>query len=139
MTRGVSFDWRDDLPIWKQIKDRLQGAIMDETYKEGDAIPSVRQLALDLKVNPLTISRAFQELVDEGLIEKRRGLGMFVAPNVAQSLLARERENFIKNEWPEILKRIDALGPVSYTHLDVYKRQKVHWRVMNLNLIFMKN
>ncbi len=110
MTRGVSFDWRDDLPIWKQIKDRLQGAIMDETYKEGDAIPSVRQLALDLKVNPLTISRAFQELVDEGLIEKRRGLGMFVAPNVAQSLLARERENFIKNEWPEILKRIDALG-----------------------------
>ena len=74
MTRGVSFDWRDDLPIWKQIKDRLQGAIMDETYKEGDAIPSVRQLALDLKVNPLTISRAFQA--------------------------------------------------VSYTHLDLYKRQR---------------
>jgi GntR family transcriptional regulator len=110
MSLGVTFDWRDDLPIWKQIKDKLQSAIMNGTYKEGDAIPSVRQLALELKVNPLTISRAFQELADEGLIEKRRGLGMYVAPNVTQSLLARERENFIKSEWPIILKRIEALG-----------------------------
>lgn len=110
MSRGIAFDWRDDLPIWKQIKDKLQSAIMDGTYKEGDAIPSVRQLALDLKVNPLTISRAFQELSDEGLIEKRRGLGMFVAPNVTDNLLIRERENFLKNEWPEILKRIHSLG-----------------------------
>ncbi len=110
MSRGIAFDWRDDLPIWKQIKDKLQSAIMDGTYKEGDAIPSVRALALELKVNPLTISRAFQELSDEGLIEKRRGLGMFVAPNVTDNLLKRERENFLLNEWPEIQKRILALG-----------------------------
>lgn len=110
MSRGIAFDWRDDLPIWKQIKDKLQSAIMDGTYKEGDAIPSVRGLALELKVNPLTISRAFQELSDEGLIEKRRGLGMYVAPNVTENLLARERENFLNNEWPEIKKRILALG-----------------------------
>lgn len=110
MSSGISFDWRDDLPIWKQIKDRLQQAIMDGTYKEGDAIPSVRQLALELRVNPLTISRAFSELADDGLIEKRRGLGMYVAPNVHGGLMERERENFLKTEWPQIRVKIKSLG-----------------------------
>lgn len=110
MSSGISFDWRDDLPIWKQIKDKLQQAIMDGTYKEGDAIPSVRQLALELRVNPLTISRAFSELADDGLIEKRRGLGMYVAPNIHGDLMARERDNFLNNEWPQIKVKIKSLG-----------------------------
>lgn len=110
MTAGISLDWRDDVPIWKQIKDRLQAAILDGTFKEGEAIPSVRQLALELRVNPLTVSRAFSELGDEGLLDKRRGLGMYVAEGVQNSLLKREREVFLQNEWPEIEKRIKQLG-----------------------------
>ncbi len=110
MSSGISFDWRDDLPIWKQIKDKLQQAIMDGTFKEGEAIPSVRQLALELRVNPLTISRAFSELADDGLIEKRRGLGMYVAPNIHSDLMAREKENFLLNEWPQIQVKIKSLG-----------------------------
>ena len=91
MTAGISLDWRDDIPIWKQIKDRLVAAIMDGTFSEGEAIPSVRQLALELRVNPLTVSRAFAELADDGLLDKKRGIGMYVAQGVSSNLLARER------------------------------------------------
>jgi GntR family transcriptional regulator len=110
MTAGISLDWRDDIPIWKQIKDRLVAAIMDGTFTEGEPIPSVRQLALELRVNPLTVSRAFAELADDGLLDKRRGIGMYVAQGVSSNLLARERELFLTNEWPEIEKRIVQLG-----------------------------
>lgn len=110
MTAGISVDWRDDVPIWKQIKDRLQAAIMEGNFKEGEAIPSVRTLALELAVNPLTVSRAFSELADDGLIEKRRGLGMFVTFGKKDALLERERAAFLQSEWPEILKRIKQLG-----------------------------
>lgn len=110
MTAGISLDWRDDIPIWKQIKDRLVAAIMDGTFSEGEAIPSVRQLALELRVNPLTVSRAFAELADDGLLDKRRGIGMYVAQGVSSNLLAREREAFLQTEWPEIEKRIVQLG-----------------------------
>lgn len=110
MTAGISIDWKGDVPIWKQIKDRLSAAILDGSFKEGEAIPSVRTLAIDLAVNPLTVSRAFAELVDDGLIEKRRGLGMFVAQGVQTDLLARERAAFLDIEWPEIKKRIVQLG-----------------------------
>ncbi|KAF0114203.1 MAG: GntR family transcriptional regulator [Hyphomonadaceae bacterium] len=110
MTAGISLDWRDDIPIWKQIKDRLVAAIMDGTFSEGEAIPSVRQLALELRVNPLTVSRAFAELADDGLLDKKRGIGMYVAQGVSSNLLARERELFLQTEWPEIEKRIAQLG-----------------------------
>lgn len=110
MTAGISIDWKGDVPIWKQIKDRLSAAILDGSFKEGEAIPSVRTLAIELAVNPLTVSRAFSELVDDGLIEKRRGLGMYVTQGIQSDLLAREREIFLKVEWPEIKSRISQLG-----------------------------
>jgi GntR family transcriptional regulator len=102
--------WRDDQPIWRQIKDRVLTAILDGGLKEGEALPSVRQVALDLQVNPLTVSKAYQELADEGLVERRRGLGMFVIEGVQKSLGSREREAFLNEEWPEIVARIRRLG-----------------------------
>ena len=110
MTAGISIDWKGDVPIWKQIKDRLSAAILDGSFKEGEPITSVRALAIELAVNPLTISRAFSELVDDGLIEKRRGIGMYVAQGVQSTLLTRERAAFLEVEWPEIKTRINQLG-----------------------------
>ena len=109
MSTGISIDWRDDIPIWKQIKDRLQSAILSGDFKEGEAIPSVRQLAIELAVNPLTVSRAFSELNDDGLIEKRRGLGMFVTQGTKTAVVERERKQFLENEWPPIVQKIKDL------------------------------
>lgn len=109
MSTGISIDWRDDIPIWKQIKDRLQSAILSGDFKEGEAIPSVRQLAIELAVNPLTVSRAFSELNDDGLIEKRRGLGMFVTQGTKTAVVERERKQFLENEWPPIVQKIKEL------------------------------
>jgi GntR family transcriptional regulator len=102
--------WRDDQPIWKQIKDRVLAAILDGGLKEGEALPSVRQVAMDMQVNPLTVSRAYQELADDGLVERRRGLGMFVIEGVRASLGASEREAFLRDEWPAVVTRIIRLG-----------------------------
>ncbi len=110
MVAGISIDWRDDIPIWKQIKDKILSQIIDGTLRAGEAAPSVRTLALELAVNPLTVSRALSELADEGILEKRRGLGMFVIEGADNALLKREREAFINNEWPIIAERIKRLG-----------------------------
>lgn len=110
MSTGISMDWRDDIPIWKQIKDKLQSAILNGDFKEGESIPSVRQLAVELAVNPLTVSRAFSELQDDGLLEKRRGLGMFVTKGTKDSVIKRERKLFLENEWPPIRQKIRDLG-----------------------------
>ena len=110
MTAGISLDWRDDVPIWKQIKDRLQAAILDGTFKEGEAIPSVRQLALELRVNPLTVSRAFSELGDEGLLDKRRGLGMFVTTGAREKARDAKREELLTTRVVELVAQAKALG-----------------------------
>jgi GntR family transcriptional regulator len=102
--------WREDQPIWKQIKDRVVEAILDGGMTEGDALPSVRQVAADMSVNPLTVSRAYQELADDGVVEKRRGLGMYVVDGARTALGAREREAFLRDEWPVVLDRIRRLG-----------------------------
>lgn len=102
--------WRDDQPIWRQIKDRVLVALLDGGLKDGEALPSVRQVALDLQVNPLTVSKAYQELADEGLVERRRGLGMFVIEGVRDTLFAKAREQFVTEEWPGIVARIRRLG-----------------------------
>jgi GntR family transcriptional regulator len=102
--------WRDDQPIWRQIKDRVLSAIIDGGIKEGEPLPSVRQVALDLQVNPLTVSKAYQELADEGLVERRRGLGMFVIEGARQGLTASERTVFLKEEWPIVVARIKRLN-----------------------------
>jgi GntR family transcriptional regulator len=102
--------WRDDQPIWRQIKDRVLAAILDGGIKEGEPLPSVRQVALDLQVNPLTVSKAYQELADEGLVERRRGLGMFVIEGARKGLGASERASFLADEWPLVVTRIKRLG-----------------------------
>ena len=106
----MSQAWRDDQPIWRQIKDRVLTAILDGGIKEGEPLPSVRQVALDLQVNPLTVSKAYQELADDGLVERRRGLGMFVIEGARNGLSASERETFLTEEWPIIVTRINRLG-----------------------------
>ncbi|NDC79308.1 MAG: GntR family transcriptional regulator [Chitinophagia bacterium] len=102
--------WRDDQPIWRQIRERVISAILEGELKEGEAIPSVRQVAIEMQVNPLTVSRAYQDLADEKLVERRRGLGMFVVSGARQRLGASEREIFLRDEWPAVVDRIQRLG-----------------------------
>lgn len=103
-------NWRDDIPIYKQIKDMLVFSIINGNFKEGEAIPSVRQLAVELSVNPLTVLKATSELTDEGLLEKRRGLGMFVTNGIHESFTKKAKNNFINNELPLFMKRAEDLG-----------------------------
>lgn len=103
-------DWTDNSPIYRQLKDKVVTAIMDGALVEGEALPSVRSVAVDLQINPLTASKAYQELVMDGLVEKRRGLGMFVLEGARGKLIEAERERFIKEEWPRVLETIRRLG-----------------------------
>jgi GntR family transcriptional regulator len=102
-------EWNDTQPIFLQIRQRLIEMILREVAREGEALPSVRQISADLRVNPLTVSKAFQSLVDIGVVESRRGLGMFVAGGAKPRLLAYEREKFLAEEWPAIRARMRTL------------------------------
>lgn len=102
--------WNDNAPIYRQLKEKVIGMMLDGLLKPGDALPSVRQVAADYQLNPITVSRAYQELVDETLVEKRRGLGMYVTDGARDKLLATERERFLREEWPLMLERIRRLG-----------------------------
>jgi len=106
----MSAGWNDNSPIYRQLKARVVGMMLDGTLQSGDALPSVRQVAADYQLNPITVSRAYQELVDEALVEKRRGLGMYVLQGAHEKLLASERERFMREEWPAMLERITSLG-----------------------------
>lgn len=106
----MSTTWNDNAPIYRQLKERVLSMILDGSLKAGDALPSVRQIAADFQLNPITVSRAYQELVDDNLVEKRRGLGMYVLDGAAAQLLATERERFLRDEWPAMLARIERLG-----------------------------
>jgi len=106
----MSIAWSDSTPIYRQLKERVVAMVLDGELKEGDALPSVRQVAADYQLNPITVSRAYQELADEALVEKRRGLGMYVIDGAREKLLASERERFLKEEWPQVLARIERLG-----------------------------
>jgi GntR family transcriptional regulator len=108
--------WNDNTPIYRQLRDRVVAMILDGVLKQGDALPSVRQVAADFQLNPITVSKAYQELVDEQLVEKRRGLGMYVTEGARDALLKNERERFLREEWPLILERIRRLG-LSLDHL----------------------
>jgi GntR family transcriptional regulator len=101
--------WHDSAPIYRQLKARLLEMIMDGAIAEGDALPSVRQLSLDLQINPITVSKAVQELESEGAVEKRRGLGMFVKPGAREALRQQAREDFLSREWPAIAARLKRL------------------------------
>jgi len=102
--------WNDSQPIYWQLKERTVAMILDGTLGEGDALPSVRTVAAEFQLNPITVSKSYQALVDEGLVEKRRGLGMFVCEGAKKKLVASERDKFLTEEWPATLNRIEQLG-----------------------------
>ncbi|MEL1264630.1 GntR family transcriptional regulator [Pseudoxanthomonas putridarboris] len=106
----TSIQWSDGAPIYRQLKDRVIAMMLDGILKPGDALPSVRQVAAEYQLNPITVSRAYQELADEALVEKRRGLGMFVTDEAAKKLRGSERERFLTEEWPAVVERIERLG-----------------------------
>ena len=103
-------DWNDHEPIYLQLKNLVLRQIVRGILPEGEAVPSVRQVAAQERINPITVSKAYQMLVDVELLEKRRGLGMYVCPGAQQQALNQERDRFITEQWPEILATISALG-----------------------------
>ena len=115
--------WSDGAPIYRQLKDRVIAMMLDGLLKPGEALPSVRQVAAEYQLNPITVSRAYQELADEGLVEKRRGLGMFVTEEASKQLRSSERERFLKDEWPSVAERIQRLG---LSMQDLFKAVGIH-------------
>lgn len=106
----MDFQWTDDQPIYRQLRDRVVAMILDGSLAEGDSLPSVRNVAAEHQLNPLTVLKGYQELVDEGLVEKRRGLGMFVREGATGKLMNDERAKFLKEEWPRVAETIQRLG-----------------------------
>ena len=109
-TRSMSRDWNDGQPIYRQLRDRVVAMILDGVLKEGDPRPSVRTVAAESRVNPITVLKSYQELVDEGLVESRRGRGMFINAGARDRLLQGERQKFLDEEWPRISATIERLG-----------------------------
>jgi GntR family transcriptional regulator len=103
-------EWNDSQPIYRQLRDRVVAMILDGVLKEGDPLPSVRTVAAEYRVNPLTVLKGYQQLVDDGLVETRRGLGMFVNPGARDLLLQGERQKFLAEDWPRIHETIQRLG-----------------------------
>jgi GntR family transcriptional regulator len=103
-------EWNDSQPIYRQLRDRVVAMILDGVLKEGDPLPSVRNVAAEYRVNPLTVLKGYQELVDEGLVESRRGLGMFINTGARNLLLKGERQKFLGEEWPRVYAIIQRLG-----------------------------
>jgi len=112
MTRSHSLEinWNNKEPIYIQLRDKLVELIMDGVLSEGDALPSVRQISSEQRINPITVSKAMQILVDEELVEKKRGLGMYVLSGAKNKLSTEERRKFLEQEWPQIADRIERLG-----------------------------
>jgi GntR family transcriptional regulator len=102
--------WSDQTPIFRQLKEKVVELIMDGEVSEGEAVPSVRQVAADYQINPLTVSKAYQELVDGDILVKKRGLGMFVTEGAKKRLFEDEKKHFLQVEWPKIMTRIQRLG-----------------------------
>ncbi len=103
-------EWNDSQPIYRQLRDRVVAMILDGVLKEGDSLPSVRTVAAEYRVNPLTVLKGYQELVDEGLVESRRGLGIFINAGARNRLLQAERQRFLSEEWPRVQATIQRLG-----------------------------
>ena len=103
-------EWNDSQPIYRQLRDRVVAMILDGVLKDGDPLPSVRNVAAEYRVNPLTVLKGYQELVDEGLVETRRGRGMFINEGARKLLLAGERQKFLTEQWPRLRATIQRLG-----------------------------
>lgn len=117
----MSNDWNSNAPIYRQLKGRVVEMLLDGVLKPGDALPSVRQIAAEFQLNPITVLRAYQELADETLVEKRRGIGMYVTEGARDKLLSSERERFLRDEWPAMVERIRRLGLSAAELLSVAK------------------
>jgi len=109
----MELEWNDNQPIYRQLRDRVVAMILDGVLKEGDPLPSVRNVAAEYRVNPLTVLKSYQQLVDEQLVEKKRGLGMFVKAGARHLLLEGERHRFLTDEWPRVHATIQRLGLTS--------------------------
>jgi DNA-binding transcriptional regulator YhcF (GntR family) len=116
-------EWNDSQPIYRQLRDRVVAMILDGVLKEGDPLPSVRTVAAEYRVNPLTVLKGYQQLVDDGLVETRRGLGMFINAGARNLLLQGERQKFLTEEWPRIHANIQRLGLKADELLDGAARQ----------------
>ena len=103
-------DWNEDRPIYRQLKDKIESLIIDGSIVEGEAVPSVRQVAAEERLNPLTVSKAYQLLVDDGMLETRRGLGMYVLPGAAENARNQARKEFLARQWPQTCKTAQRLG-----------------------------
>ena len=103
-------EWNDSQPIYRQLRDRVVAMILDGLLNEGDPLPSVRNVAAEDRINPLTVLKAYQQLVDEQLVEKKRGLGMFIKVGARNLLLQGERQKFLAEQWPRIHATIQRLG-----------------------------
>ena len=106
----MDLEWNDSQPIYRQLRDHVVAMILDGVLNEGDALPSVRNVAAEYRVNPLTVLKGYQQLADEQLVEKRRGLGMFVREGARTVLLEGERQRFLEDEWPRVKATIERLG-----------------------------
>jgi GntR family transcriptional regulator len=106
----MNVTWNDNAPIYRQLRDRVVAMILDGLLKQGDALPSVRQVAADFQLNPITVSKAYQQLVDEQLVEKRRGLGMYVTEGARDALMRSERDRFLTEEWPLLYARLKRMN-----------------------------
>jgi GntR family transcriptional regulator len=102
--------WNEDLPIYRQLRDRVVAMMLEGVLTDGDALPSVRNVAAEYRLNPLTVLKGYQELVDEGLVEKKRGRGMFVTEGARVQLLKDERRRFVEKDWPIVAATIERLG-----------------------------
>jgi GntR family transcriptional regulator len=111
-------EWNDSQPIYRQLRDRTVALILDGVLKEGDPLPSVRNVAAEYRVNPLTVLKGYQQLVDEELVEKKRGLGMFIKPGARDLLLEGERQRFLADQWPGVHATIRRLGLTPQELLD---------------------
>ena len=111
-------EWNDSQPIYRQLRDRVVALILDGALNEGDPLPSVRTVAADYRVNPITVLKGYQQLVDEDLVETRRGRGMFIKPGARNVLLAAERQKFLAEQWPKIHATIQRLGLTPQELLD---------------------
>jgi GntR family transcriptional regulator len=111
-------EWNDSQPIYRQLRDRVVAMILDGVLKEGDPLPSVRTVAADYRVNPLTVLKGYQQLADEGLVETRRGRGMFINAGARSLLLQGERQKFLGEEWPRVYATIQRLGLTAEELLD---------------------
>lgn len=116
--------WNDNQPIYRQLRDRVVAMILDGTLNDGDTLPSVRSVAAEYRLNPMTVMKGYQELVDADLVEKKRGLGMFVMDGASEKLMTSEREKFLNEEWPGIYSRISRLGLVLEDLMNIKKNEE---------------